>query len=176
MAGETRRPAGFPTNNVKGDDWSFNPGCGGSGAGSCVLPAGFSYIYWPIKVNPFSVRNTLLVLHNDDFLAYTNGGNDGLCPNSDGARIEFDIYLLHQAPTSSLNPALATAKITVPTSTMLPMEFEFPEGMLPQPIDPLYERRIWVAIDLRATGRMIGGRPQVTEAMKTVKLDWEGTP
>lgn len=173
---QSRQDVGFPSNTVKGLDFRFAPGCGGSGAGICIFPASYSYIYWPVKVNPFSRRNNLLVLRDDDWLPYNNGGFDGICANSNGTQRAFDIYLLYQAPTSSLNPALATGKITVPAGAALPLTLEFLEAQLPQPTNVLYERRIWVAVDLRDTGVMTQGVLQTAELFQTVKLNYEGTP
>ncbi len=176
MGSQTREDVGFPSNQVKGDDYRYNPGCGGSGAGVCVLPAAFSFVYWSIKVNPFSSRNNMLVLHDDDFLVYTNAGSDGICPNSNGSRVAFDVLLFYQSPAAGINEALATAKVNVPTSQALPFDIEFTEGKIPQPTNVLYERKIWVAINFAATGLMIGGLAQNTEAMQTVKLDYEARP
>lgn len=176
MGGRTRENAGFPTNQVKGVDWLYNPGCGGMGAGACYNPAGFSYIYWPIKVNPFSSRNNLLVLHDDNFLPYEDAGDNGMCAHSSGARFEFDVYLFYREPIGALDYTAATGKITVPVTSMLPIDLEFLGEQLPQPTHPDYERKIWVVLDMKATGKMVGGISQQTEVMQTVKLDWEGTP
>lgn len=177
MAGsQTRENVGFPSNQVKGWDFRFNPGCGGSGAGFCYLPAVYSYIYWSIKVNPFSRRNNKLVLRDDTWLPFTNAGNNGLCPNSEGSRVPFDVLLFYEKPVGTLDRSLATGIINVPTSTALPFTLEFGEELLPQPISPDYERRIWVVIDLGATGYMTGNAPQEIELMQTIKLDYEATP
>lgn len=176
---QTRETVGFPSNQVKGWDWRFNPGCGGSGAGSCVLPASYSYIYWPVKVNPFSRRNNLLVLRDDFWLPFTNAGNDGLCPNSEGTRVAFDVLLFYEQPVGALDRSLATGIINVPAGGPLgglPIILEFGEKQLPQPTHPDYERRIWVVIDLGATGYMTGGVAQTAEVMQTIKLDYEATP
>lgn len=179
MGSETRKTVGFPSNQVKGFDFRFNPGCGGSGAGICIDPATYSYIYWPIKVNPFSRRNNLLILRDDDWLPYTDAGYDGLCSHSDGSRVAFDVLLFYQQPTGTLDRSKATGIINVPAGGPiggLPIILEFGEKQLPQPTNVLYERKIWAVIDLGRTGLMTNGLPQQFEVMTTVKLDYEATP
>ncbi len=170
-----RQSTGFPSNNIKGNDWSYSPGCGGVGAGTCQLPAAFSYIYWEIKVNPFSTRNSKLVLHNDYFKPFTDSAI-GLCDHNDGSPMGFDVLLMHKKPTGTLDPSKATGIISVPSNILLPYELEFDVQNIPQPIDSDYERRIWVVLDLKQTGLMVDGVAQETEIMKTVKLNWEGQP
>lgn len=171
---DSRRNLGFPSNSTKGSDFSFYPGCGGSGAGLCVDPAGFSYIYWPIKVNPFSMHNSKLVLHNDGFVPRED--TTGICAHNGGAAIDFDVLLLYNEPSSGLDRSLATGIITIPSSITLPYDLEFDAENIPQPDNLNYERRIWAVADLHQTGRMIGGIGQITEIMQTVKLIWEGRP
>jgi len=180
---QSRFVSTFPVGQIRGSDYSYNPGCGGLGAGSCVLPANFSYIYWPIKVNPFSVFNKQLTLRNTSFLPYLNAGSNGTCANSNGAQQSFDIYLMYKAPVASLNTSLAVSRVVVPNNVTLPFDVTFEGNMadisknqLPQPTSPQYERIIWVVLDLKQTGLMTGGLPQVGEAMKTIHLDWEGQP
>lgn len=172
---QSRRTLGFPSNQTKGSDWDYFAGCGGSGAGACVLPAGFSYIYWGIKVNPFSMHNSKLVLFNDFFKPYTDSPS-GFCDHNDGSPRGFDVLLLHEAPISGLDRSKATGIISIPDSIALPYELEFDAEHLPQPDHPDYERRIWVALDLGTTGLMVNGIAQVTEVMRTLKLNWEGQP
>ena len=173
MAGG-RRNLGFPTNQIKGSDWTYYPGCGGLGATLCFEPASYSYIYWSIKVNPFSVHNSELVLHNDGFAPHTDSPV-GVCLHNDGAQRGFDILLLHESPVGGLDRSLATGIITVPDDITFPYELEFEAEHIPQPDHPDYERRIWVALDLGTTGLMTG-LPQNSEVMQTVKLNWEGRP
>jgi hypothetical protein len=170
-----RRNTGFPSNNIKGSDWRYNAGCGGSGAGSCFLPANFSYMYWEIKVNPFSSHNSKLLLHNDGFRPFTDSPT-GVCTHNDGSPMGFDVLLLHNEPVATLDRSLATGIISVPSSITFPYELEFDAPNIPQPTDPSYERKIWVALDLKQTGLMVNGLPQKTEIMQTVKLNWEGQP
>lgn len=175
---QSRRSLGFPSNQIKGADWRYYAGCGGGGAGGCPLPASFSYMYWAIKVNPFSMHNSKLVLHNDGFAPYTDAGPDPFtgCPHTDGLQRGFDVILLRQSPASGLSRSLATAIVSVPADITFPYELEFEAEHLPQPDHPDYDRRIWVALDFGATGYLTRGLPQNAEAMQTVKLNWEGQP
>lgn len=171
-----RRSQGFPSNQIKGDDWLYNAGCGGMGAGECKLPAGFSYIFWEIKVNPFSAHNSKLVLYNESFRAFTDSPL-GICDHNEGTPVDIELLLFYKQPTgATLDKSLATGSVTIPANIMLPFEVEFDAAFLPQPTNPSYERKIWAAIDLGATGLMINGVPQKTEALQTVKLNWEGQP
>lgn len=172
MASESRRTLGFANNLVKGSDFLYFAGCGGSGAGSCHTPATYSYMYWPIKVEPFSVRNTKLVLHNDGFAPKLDNPV-GVCTHNDGAQQGFDVLLFYQSPATGLDRSKAVGKITVPSSITFPYELEFDAVNIPQPDNALYERRIWVAIDFGVTGLMTNDLPQTSEVMKTVKLDKE---
>jgi len=172
MGSQTRRQLGFANNQVKGSDWSYFAGCGGFGAGACHSPATYSYMYWPIKVEPFSVRNLKLVLHNDGFAPYTDTPT-GPCTHNAGSQAGFDVLLLYQEPVGTLDRSKATGIITVPSSITFPYELEFDAANIPQPDNVLYGRKIWVALDFGTTGLMLNDLPQINEAMKTVKLNKE---
>lgn len=175
---ESKRSNGVPSNSVKGSDYSYFPGCGGSGAGPCVLPATFSYVYWPIKVNPFSTRNNLLVLFNETFIPRTNTPT-GLCANNPDQKINYDILLMYDEPVGIIDRSKAVSIVSIPATTQLPFEVEFSgsdnqaSNQIPQPIDNRYKRTIWVVIDLFSTGLMLNGIPQKFEALKTIKLNYE---
>lgn len=172
---ESRRNLGFPSNQIKGDDWLYSSGCGGMGAGECKLPAGFSYIFWEIKVNPFSMHNSKLVLHNDLFKAYLNSPV-GTCANNAGNPVDIELLLFYKKPTGDLDKSKATGRLSIPAGITLPYEVEFDAINIPQPSHPDYERKIWAVIDLGQTGRMVNGIAQNTEVMQTIKLNWEGQP
>ena len=171
-----RRSQGFPSNQIKGDDWVYGAGCGGMGAGECKLPATFSYIYWEIKVNPFSMHNSKLVLYNELFRAFTDSPV-GLCTHNQGVPVDLELLLFYRQPTGvELDKSKATGAVQIPAGITLPYEVEFDAVNIPQPTHPDYERKIWAAIDLGGTGRMIGGIPQKSEVLQTIKLNWEGQP
>lgn len=172
---EGRRNAGFPSNQIKGLDWYYSAGCGGMGAGDCKLPASFSYIFWEIKVNPFSSHNSKLVLHNDFFKAYQDSPF-GTCTHNAGAPVAMELLLFYKQPVGALDKSKATASISIPAGITMPYEVEFDATNLPQPTHPDYERKIWAVLDIGQTGLMIGGIAQKTEVMQTVKLNWEGQP
>lgn len=172
---EGRRSLGFPSNQIKGADWFYGAGCGGMGAGGCQLPAAFSYIFWEIKVNPFSQHNSKLVLYNDYFKAHQDIPF-GTCPHNTGGPVDIELLLFYKQPTGQLDKSKSTARVSIPADITLPLEVEFDAVSLPQPTHPDYERKIWAVIDLGQTGRMIGGIEQKTEVMKTLKLNWEGQP
>ena len=175
MSADSRREMGFPTNTIKGSDYSYYAGCGGSGAVGCVLPATFSYLYWPIKVNPFSVKNTKLVLHNDYFSPYADSAV-GTCAHNQGARLGFNLLLFYKEPTGVLDYSKATGNVAISNSLSFPYEIELDMDYLPQPDNSNYERKIWVVCDFGQIGVMIGGLPQISEVMQTIKLNWEGNP
>lgn len=172
---EGRRNKGFPSNQIKGVDWTFSPGCGGAGAGGCQLPATFNYIFWEIKVNPFSQHNSELVLHSDFFKAYTDIPT-GTCPHNIGSSVDMELLLFYKQPTGALDKSQATGSVSIPAGIMMPYDVEFDAVNLPQPTHPDYERKIWAVLDLGQTGLMIGGIDQKTEVMNTLKLNWEGQP
>lgn len=164
---------GYPKNLVRGSDFNYSPGCGGMGAGFCYLPANFSYIWWRIFATNFVVKNRKLVLQNTNFKAYTNGGNNGLCPNSEGISQDYDIVLSYASDSGDFTPAREAARVTIPGSQTLPFEVQFDDLQLPQPDNVLWTGIFTVIIDLKTTGRMIGGITQQTIVMKTVDYDYD---
>lgn len=164
---------GYPKNLVRGSDFAYSPGCGGSGAGFCYLPANFTYIWWRIYATNFVVRNRKLVLQNIDFKSYLNAGNDGICPNSEGASQPYDVVLSYASDPLDFTPANEAARVTIPGGQTLPFEIEFNELQIPQPKDPRWTGIFTVIIDLKATGRMIGGRAQTAQVLKTVDYDYD---
>lgn len=164
---------GYPKNLVRGSDFTFSPGCGGSGAGFCYLPANFTYIWWRIFATNFVTRNRKLVLQNIDFKSYANAGNDGICPNSEGASQDYDIVLSYASDPSNITAANEVTRITIPAGATLPYEIEFNATQIPQPTDPRWNGIFLVIIDLKATGRMIGGRAQTAIVLKTVDYDYD---
>lgn len=172
--GALDRPViGYPKNLVRGSDFTYSPGCGGNGAGQCFLPATFSYIWWRIYATNFVVHNRKLVLQNTDFKSYLDAGNDGLCPHSEGASVDYDIVLSYASDEGDLSPANECTRITIPGSQTLPFEIEFNDTQLPQPTDPRWTGIFTVVIDLKATGRMIGSTTQTSQVLKTVDYDYD---
>lgn len=164
---------GYPKNLVRGSDFSYSPGCGGSGAGFCYLPASFSYIWWRIFATNFVVRNRRLVLQNISFKSYANAGNNGLCPNSEGASQDYDVVLSYASDPSNINAANELTRVTIPGSQTIPFELEFSAIQIPQPTDPRWNGIFLVIIDLKTTGRMIGGLAQTAQVLKTVDYDYD---
>lgn len=164
---------GYPKNLVRGSDFTFSPGCGGSGAGFCYLPANFTYLWWRIFATNFVTRNRRLVLQNLDFKSYLNAGFDGICANSEGASQDYDIVLSYASDPSNINAANEVTRITIAAGQTLPYEIEFTASQIPQPTDPRWNGIFLVIIDLKATGRMIGGRAQTAQVLKTVDYDYD---
>lgn len=164
---------GYPKNLVRGSDFSFSPGCGGMGAGACYLPASFRYIWWRVYATNFVVRNRKLTLQNIDFKSYANAGSDGFCPNSNGASQDYDILLVYQADGGIFVEADVTARVTVSGSQTLPFEVTFEGDKIPQPTSPSWTGIFYVVVDLKETGRMLGGRPATLPVLSTVNYDYD---
>jgi hypothetical protein len=181
---ESRRQKGFPVGQIKGSDWAWEPGCGGVGGdGACIPAADFRYLYWEIKVNPFSRFNKFLLLHNDFFQVRADDGPAEGCDHTSGTQVAFDLLLSYKAPVNDvLDPEMVTGGITVPNDVTLPYDLEFlgseveGENMIPQPISSDYERKIWAVVDMYQTGHMINGLPANSRVMDTSDIDWEGHP
>lgn len=164
---------GYPKNLVRGSDFTFSPGCGGSGAGFCYLPANFTYLWWRIYATNFVVRNRRLVLQNIDFKSYLNAGSDGICPNSEGASQSYDVVLSYASDPSNITAANEVTRITIAAGQTLPFELEFNATQIPQPDDARWNGIFLVIIDLKATGRMIRGVAQTAQVLKTVDYDYD---
>jgi hypothetical protein len=164
---------GYPKNLVRGSDFDYSPGCGGMGAGFCYLPASFSYIWWRIFATNFVVKNRKLVLQNIDFKSYLNAGSDGICPNSEGASQPYDIVLSYAADPLDFTPENEACRITIPGDQTMPFEVEFNSLQIPQPDDPRWNGIFTVMIDLKTTGRMVGGVAQTAIVMSTVDYDYD---
>lgn len=164
---------GYPKNLVRGSDFAYNPGCGGMGAGVCYLPANFTYIWWRIYATNFVVRNRKLVLQNIDFKSYLNAGNNGICPNSNGASVDYDVILSYASDPLDFSAANEATRITIPGSQTLPFELLFDATQIPQPDDPRWTGIFTVIVDLKASGRMIDGHAQTDNVLKTVDYDYD---
>ena len=166
MSSESRIPAGFPSTRLKFSDWGYSPGCGGGGATGPTIYADFSYMYWAVKVNPFSVYNNQLIIKNDTFYPYDSSYN----------KYPYDLMLFYQEPVGVLDRTKAVGIIHVPVTELVPILFEFNDDNIPQPINALYERKIWVVADFGVTGLNLLNHPQNYELFNTVKLSYEGAP
>lgn len=169
---------GYPKNLVRGNDFSYSPGCGGAGGGSCVLPASFRYIYWPIYGTNFVVYNRKLTLLNTDFASYANAGNNGFCPNSNGASQDYDIILAYQPPGFSGTPDVldedqVVSRVTISAGASLPFEVTFEDREIPQPDSLLWGGIVYVVIDLGTTGRMVEGHAATDMVLKTTNYDYD---
>lgn len=164
---------GYPKNLVRGSDFDYSPGCGGSGGGSCTLPAGFRYIWWRIYATSFVVRNRKFTLLNTDFKSYLNAGSDGICANSEGASQDYDVLLVYQADGGIFVEDDVAARVTIPGAQTLPFELTFEGDQIPQPTHPSWGGIFYVVIDLKTTGRMIGGLPATAVVMKTTDYDYD---
>lgn len=164
---------GYPKNLVRGSDFTYSPGCGGSGAGFCYLPASFDYIWWRIYATNFVVKNRKLVLQNISFKSYLNAGFDGICANSEGASQDYDIVLSYAADSGDISEANEASRVTISGAQTIPFEVEFDVTQIPQPDDPRWNGIFIVIIDLKATGRMIGGVAQTAQVLKTVDYDYD---
>ena len=163
---------GYPKNLVRGKDFDFSPGCGGMGAGQCYTPASFRYIWWRIFATNWVVRNRKLTLQNIDFKAY-DVNPSGLCTYNNGTSQDYDVLLVYQADGGVFVESDVAARVTIPGSQTLPFEITFEADKIPQPSDPRWSGIFYVVVDLKTTGRMIGGRPANLPVMNTVNYDYD---
>lgn len=173
MGAKDQISQGFFTNTIKGFDFDFSPGCGGFGAGACYLPASFRYMAYKITNSGFIVKNRQLILQNIDFKQYANAGNDGICPNSNGASQPYTVYLAYDWNGVAPETNKLTANRVVSGVATLPFYMQFNELELPQPNSLLWTGFIWVIVDLGATGRMIDGRAQDSKLFKVTNHDYD---
>lgn len=178
MGSQVTNDQGFPSLRSKGDDYFYNPGCGGKGAGGCPVPISWTYMYWTVKVPQFAVRNRHLVLLNDSFMAYNDAGPDGFgCNDSQGTTsYGYTVYLLYalpSSPSSATFAANAVSKkvISAPATTPFQLNFDAP-NLIPQQANPSWVGTITVVLDFGISG-LITGVPQNYEAMKTIALDYD---
>lgn len=174
MGAQDIKITGFPKNQIRGSDFTYSPGCGGSGAGACYNPASFRYIWWYIYPTAFLVRNRKLVLQNVDFKSYLDAGNDGICSHSNGASQDYDVLLCYQPPSGDvLDEDDVKTRITIPGAQSLPFNMEFEGDAIPQPTDANWSGVFYAVIDLKTTGRMIDGRTATNTVFKTVNYDYD---
>lgn len=174
MGSQATKSLAFATNYIKGFDYIYGAGCGGSGGGGCITPAAFSYIWWTIKPSQFAVRNRHLVLQDVTWLPYTDGGPALLCTHSDGVQQGFDVYLLYSIPGDHNFGAHAVSKQTISSTQTLPffLNWDSP-GLIPQQANVNWDGHIYVVVDLRTTGLMVSGSPQNNELFATTNLDFD---
>lgn len=169
-----RQTTGFPVGSVSGSDWSFLTNFGGMGGGGDNEPLPWRYIYWPIRVNPFSRLNKKLILANNDFIVWTDANHQN--------KAAFALIISDRPPSNdTVSTSQILSKVDVPANITLPMRFEFDQMssdklILPQPTMSTYDRKIYAIIDLLQTGRYAARNEQIIEAMETVSLQYEGTP
>lgn len=165
---------GYPKNQIRGSDFTYSPGCGGAGGGSCVSPASFRYIWWYIYPTSFIVKNRKLVLQNLDFKSYLDAGSDGFCAHSNGASQDFDVLLVHQPPSGDVqDETYVKTRVTIPGSQVLPYNIQFEADSIPQPTDSLWSGVFYVVVDLKTTGRMVDGHLATDTLFKTVNYDYD---
>lgn len=163
---------GYPKNLVRGSDFGFSPGCGGMGAGACYLPASFRYIWWRIFATNFVVYNRKITLQNIDFKSYSDTAV-GICAHNNDVSQDYDILLVYQADGGIFTEADVAGRITIPGSQTIPFEVTFENVKIPQPTDGRWTGIFYVVIDLKTTGRMIGGRPSYLPVLSTVNYDYD---
>lgn len=164
---------GYPKNLVRGSDFSYSPGCGGMGGGSCTDPANFRYIWWRIFATNFVVHNRKLTLLNTTFKSYANAGSNGSCANSNGASQDYDVLLVYQADGGIFVEDDVTSRVTIPGGETLPFEVTFEGDEIPQPDSEKWTGIFYVVIDLKATGRMIDGHAATDMVLKTTNYDYD---
>jgi hypothetical protein len=168
---------GNPVNHIKGFDWNYWPGCGGKGGGLCVSPASFSYIWWTIRPSSYAVRNRHLVLFNQFFVPYTDGGYDPMtgCSHSDSIAQPYDMYLLYSANSSSApDYTQATAHVHIPITMVPPFYLDFDNSiLLPQENNTSWDGHIYVALNFNTTGLMLDGYTQEYQVFATNNLDFD---
>lgn len=127
--------------------------CGGSGAGSCLLPLGITQYVYPIRVPKFTVFNRSLLLRNQSAIDIgTNAGSDGLCPNSWGVRRPW--YLAFSATGVMTDAEVKARGVMLNQSADDPYDIFVQSKDLPQPSDPDWQGRIYVHMVWESAGFM----------------------
>jgi hypothetical protein len=172
MGAQDVKSQGFFTNNTKGNDFAYSPGCGGSGAVMCHLPASFRYMAYKIPASAFVVKNRQLILQNNGFKQYYDAGFDGICGHSNGASANYDVYLAYDW-NGTFDITKTTNKVRILGTATLPFYMTFNDAQLPQPDNIKWTGYIWVITDLLATGMMIGDKPFDEKIFKTSNHDFD---
>jgi len=155
------------------DAYLFFVYCGGSGGGGCVLPLGITGVTYPVRVPKFITKNTRLIFQNPEFAGiriYSDGGPSGPCANSIGAEVGFYMAL-------SVDGNLTGSEIIEQGVHLIgegPYEIEFKELKIPQPVNPLWENKIYVHLYWGNTGYINGaGAVPSDTTLKITKHDYE---
>lgn len=145
MSETGRLDLAYPKSKVDAKNAFWFVYCGGSGAGSCLLPLGITQYVYPIRVPKFVVFNRSLLLQNNQAVDIgTDAGSDGFCPNSYGTRKPW--YLAFSA-TGVMTDAEVKAKGKMFNQTAFPAYDIFVQAKdLPQPKDAAWQGRIYVHI------------------------------
>lgn len=145
MSETGRLDLAYPKSKVDAKNAFWFIYCGGSGAGSCLLPLGITQYVYPIRVPKFVVFNRSLLLQNNQAVDIgTDAGSDGFCPNSYGTR---QPWWLAFSATGVMTDAEVKAKGKMFNQTAFPAYDIFVQAKdLPQPKDVAWQGRIYVHI------------------------------
>lgn len=141
---ETRRlDLGYPKSKVDSPTGYWFLICGGMGAGSCLLPIGFTQFVYAIKVPKFIVFNRSLLFMNDNAIDIgDDGGTSGFCDHSFGTRKPFWIAF---SADGILTDAQVKSKGKMFNQAAYPAYNIFIQAKdLPQPSDASWQGKIYV--------------------------------
>lgn len=147
--------------------------CGGVGAGDCLTPIGATSIVLSYRIPRFVVRNRKIIFENRELFGiriYTDGGSDGLCPNS--LDVEQNWYI-----ALSADGILTDAEIIArgqQLSGVLPYQIEFLEDDIPQPKEASWQGRIFVHIYWGSAVYLNEGLNPITEqSLRIIKHEFD---
>lgn len=164
---------GVPKNQSKGGDWNYSPGCGGSGTGFCTLPLNTRYIWWRQFGTNFLTFNRKLTLQNVNFKSSLNAGSDGICPNSNGSSMPYDLLLVYQAEGGIFYESDVSIRVPISSDRTLPFTIDFSADQMPQPTDARWVGLFYIVVDLKAPGRMTNGYAEQDMVMKVTNYDFD---
>lgn len=117
--------------------------CGGSGGGTCVVPAGATGVVLTFRVPKFIVFNKRIIFENKEFFGvrfFTNAGPAGLCSYSLG--VEKPVYM-----ALSIDGNLTDAQVMARGKVLqgaLPYDIEFNAKDIPQPYEGAWADHLFV--------------------------------
>lgn len=142
MGASDRQAAGYPTTQVI-QDYEVMLFCGGKGGGSQANFLGTQRAVFKIKNNRFTVRNRLLLLYNDTFEVYSDGGDNSMGGRNIGTRLPIYWAAVANPAAITNNQVIARGDVT---NAALPYYMTLEEDDLPQPTDPAWDGHTYVIL------------------------------
>lgn len=174
---DDRREKGYRTGQIKGKDFMYVTGTGGMGGSDAdTSPAAFRYLWWTIPAHRLAVLNTKLEIINENFEVYDRYLTSTVFTQTPQP---YRMLLSTKPPVNDVVDSMAVKSTAyVSAGTGIGRIWVMDETMLPQPTDDEYSGKIYVIVDLLATGKAPLGDIQLNltreyEAMRTKIYDYE---